>query len=84
MSKKPRRRQLVTDQVTDEIVPAEPANEVDRPKLEAPPVLTSVMLNNVREAALRVQHDTARNIAELESWRAEIDATVAFLKAQRK
>ena len=29
-------------------------------------------------------HSTAHTIADLESWRAEIDATIAFLKAQRR
>jgi hypothetical protein len=38
------------------------------------------------EATARVAdaaHSVAHTIADLEAWRAEIDATIAFLKAQR-
>ena len=52
----------------------------DKPR----PTLTSVLLKDVRAAALKMSADTAHNIAELESWRNEIDATIAFLRAQRK
>jgi hypothetical protein len=48
------------------------------------PSLTSVLLKDVRAAALKMSADTAHNIAELESWRNEIDATIAFLRAHRK
>ena len=48
------------------------------------PTLTSVLLKDVRAAALKMSADTAHNIAELESWRNEIDATIAFLRSQRK
>jgi hypothetical protein len=48
------------------------------------PTLTSVLLKDVRAAALKATADAHHNIAELESWRNEIDATIAFLRAQRK
>jgi hypothetical protein len=52
----------------------------DKPK----PTLTAVLLRDVRNAAMKMSADTAHNIAELESWRNEIDATIAFLRAQRR
>lgn len=48
------------------------------------PALTSALLKDVRNAALKISADAAHNIAELESWRNEIDATIAFLRSQRK
>ena len=48
------------------------------------PVLSSELLASVRHASMRALSDAARNIAELEAWRNEIDATIAFLRAQRK
>ncbi len=41
-------------------------------------------LEHIRSHSLRAQSDAARTISELEAWRAELDATIAFLKAQRK
>ena len=57
-----------------------PPTITDKP----PPKLTSALLKDVRNAALKMSADTAHNIAELESWRNEIDATIAFLRSQRK
>jgi hypothetical protein len=56
----------------------------DTPTSKPAPNLTSVLLRDVRTAALKMSADTAHNIAELESWRNEIDATIAFLRAHRK
>jgi Fe-S oxidoreductase len=50
----------------------------DTPTSKPAPNLTSVLLRDVRTAALKASADTAHNIAELESWRNEIDATIAF------
>lgn len=52
-------------------------------------------LENIRTEALSAhgalqmqsrdaQHDVERTIADLENWRSEIDATIAFLKAMRR
>lgn len=41
-------------------------------------------LKGIREESLRLRFDAARTISELEAWRDEIDATIAFLKAQRR
>lgn len=41
-------------------------------------------LENIRAEALQRHTNAAHTIAELEAWRNEIDATIAFLKAQRK
>lgn len=38
---------------------------------------------SVRAEALKQQNDVAHIVAELEAWRAEIDATIAFLRAKR-
>jgi hypothetical protein len=87
MSKKPNRRPPVkqADDLTEEglmTAMTEMRNETIAAK--PAPSLTSVLLKDVRAAALKMSADTAHNIAELESWRNEIDATIAFLKAQRK
>jgi hypothetical protein len=37
---------------------------------------------DIRERALKSKNDTAHIIADLEAWRAEIDATIAFLRAK--
>jgi len=39
-------------------------------------------LQNIRDRHLRHQTDTANLIAELDAWRKEIDATIAFLRAR--
>lgn len=41
-------------------------------------------LEHIRSHSLRTQSNAARTISELEAWRTEIDATIAFLKAQRR
>jgi hypothetical protein len=68
-------------QSTEGPTPTEPE---PRNKPKSNPVLSSGLLSSVREAVLKAHADTARNIAELEAWRAEIDCTIAFLRAQRK
>jgi hypothetical protein len=40
-------------------------------------------LADIRSDTLRLHANTAHTIADLEAWRAEIDATIAFLKAGR-
>ena len=40
-------------------------------------------LQRIRNAHLNVRTDVARTIGELEAHRDEIDATIAFLRAQR-
>lgn len=39
-------------------------------------------LAEIRTEALKTHNDTAHLIADLEAWRAEIDATIAFLKTR--
>jgi hypothetical protein len=63
-------------------VPAEKAQPPSHP-----PATTTVhppSLEQIRARALNVQADAVHTIAELEAWRAEIDSTIAFLKAQRR
>jgi hypothetical protein len=43
----------------------------------------AISLADVRAAVLRAHTDTAHTIADLEAWRAEIDCTIAFLRARR-
>ena len=85
MSKKPKRNlsnqteKTVMEAMTemrDETPPA--------PITKPPPRLTSDLLKDVRIAALKMSADVSHNIAELESWRNEIDATIAFLRSQQK
>jgi len=86
MSKKPSRRppakqaDLTEESLMTAMTEAQRAGISPKPQ----PALTSTLLREVRNAALKLQADTAHNIAELESWRNEIDATIAFLRAQRK
>jgi hypothetical protein len=89
MSKKPSRRPPAkVDDLTEESMMkamaemGEPVTPITTKPVA--PTLTSVLLKDVRAAALKMSADTAHNIAELESWRNEIDATIAFLRAQRK
>jgi len=42
--------------------------------------IRTTAVNRMADAA----HDVAHTIADLEAWRSEIDATIAFLKAQRR
>lgn len=39
-------------------------------------------LADIRNEVLRAHKNTAHTIADLEAWRAEIEATIAFLKAR--
>jgi len=50
---------------------------------ESRPSVTS-SLEAIREQARTQQNTTAQTIAELEAWRADIEATIAFLKAQKQ
>ena len=49
---------------------------------EMPPRPTS--LQSIRTGALQANANTAKIIAELESWAHEIEATIAFLKANKR
>ena len=50
-----------------------------------PPAKISVpSLAHIRDEALNRAGHTRQLIAELDAWRNEIDATIAFLKAQQK
>ena len=40
-------------------------------------------LDDIRVQALKEHANTAHTIADLEAWRSEIDATIAFLRSQR-
>ena len=46
--------------------------------------IANVNLADIREKATAARTDTAHIIAELEAWRDEIDATIAFLRAQKR
>jgi 3-dehydroquinate dehydratase len=83
MSKKPNRRSPAEENQMTAV--AEAREEAVAPIANKPaPTLTSVLLKDVRNAALKASADAHHNIAELESWRNEIDATIAFLRAQQK
>jgi hypothetical protein len=87
MTKKPKR----TSAVAEFEPPPEPPEST---ALEPAPHMESY-LEDVRTAALNRrgqlnaqvrddQHDIQRTIEDLESWRNEIEATIAFLKAMRR
>lgn len=70
--------------------PDQPPLAVTATDESAPP-----SLEHIRAHSLRAQSDAARTISEiddwrsacirdLEAWRTEVDATIAFLKAQRR
>ena len=59
-----------------------PTTPVTQSHDRAPTTVSTPTLEQIREGSLRARSDAARTIAELESWRDEIDATIAFLKAQ--
>ena len=60
--------------------PVAPAQ--DRPAtVAAAPTLEQIRERSLRDC-LQVRADAARTIADLEAWRDEIDATIAFLRAQ--
>jgi hypothetical protein len=50
---------------------------VKEPSANSPP-----SLEQIRSNSLRARTDAVRTITELEEWRDEIDATIAFLRAQ--
>jgi hypothetical protein len=58
-----------------------PANEAPMPKPSLP--MTEV-LEAIRSNATEMRRHNADTIAELEAWRAEIDAAIAYLKAGRR
>jgi hypothetical protein len=82
MSKKPNRRPPAEEKPAT--VVAETRREEIATITKPAPKLTSDLLRDVRNAALKISADAHHNIAELESWRNEIDATIAFLRAQQK
>jgi len=58
---------------SDQSLPAKPGHAT----------LADIRANAVNRMA-DAAHDVAHTIADLEAWRNEIDATIAFLKAQRR
>jgi hypothetical protein len=53
------------------------------PTRDAPPSLEHIRAESLRER-VDVARNSAQTIAQLEAWRDEIEATIAFLKAQGK
>jgi hypothetical protein len=84
MSKKSKRREVRSLEeaiqqegqlaVSAPVEPAVPSNPSPRP--------LPLSLADIRTEALKAHTDTAHAIADLESWAAEIAATIAFLKAR--
>ena len=62
----------------------------DTPDTPATPIvppggtLAITSLQELRDTTLRERFKTNQMIAELDAWRNEIDATIAFLRAQRE
>lgn len=78
--KKPRGRPRAT-KLLEELKTAV-ANQPD--VVQQAPAMPSISLSDIRDNALRARSGTAKIIAELEAMSEEIDATLAFLRAQRK
>ena len=75
MSKRPKPsepRELVPDRKQPEPVNPVPIHGANAPSLQ-----------HLRDGALERYSQTTETIAHLEAWRYEIDATIAFLRAQR-
>jgi hypothetical protein len=65
------------------------APPVSQPPGHPPPLSPAMQetwpnLARVRNAALNARSDAQRTILELEAWRDELDATLAFLRAHRR
>lgn len=73
-AQRPATKQVMTMTEPNNDVPAPVDNETAIP----------AALENIRADALARQSSTGRTIAALEAWRDEINATIAFLQAQRK
>jgi hypothetical protein len=71
-----RRRAVELEQQTElvESLDENPSTELDRP--------SAISLANIRNEVLRNRTEIAHTIADLEAWRAEIDCTIAFLRAK--
>ena len=63
--------------------PSEPRELVPDRKQPEPVNLLPTSLQHLRDGALQRYSQTTETIAQLEVWRHEIDATIAFLRAQR-
>jgi hypothetical protein len=61
---------------------AEPASNPVPASVRVSLPITS--LQEIRDSALRQRFEIGKTIAELDAWRNEIDATIAFLRAQRE
>jgi hypothetical protein len=62
-----------------EVAVTPPAPETPAPAWESPLAET---LEAIRSNAAEARRNNAQTISELESWRAEIDAAIAFLKTR--
>ena len=82
MSKQARRRDTApttTENYLPEKVPA--ASEAKSARIRSLAEMPS--LASIRTAVLEARADAEHTIGELETWAAEIHATIAFLKSQR-
>lgn len=72
-AKQPNEQPLSLTDIRDEMIE----------KREAPlPEKQPLSLSDIRNEVLKAHTHTAHTIADLEAWRAEIEATIAFLKAR--
>ena len=73
-------------EVAVKIADLPPEQQMSEPTNEAPPPVppSRTTLESMRAQATQAGVDAAHSIAQLEAWRDEIDATIAFLKANRR
>lgn len=91
MAKKSRSRRKQPEGAIAEAVVSSYLEDVESPGLARvsesaqepmePPLLSRLEL--IRESAQRARGETAETIAQLEEWRAEIDATLAYLRGSK-
>jgi hypothetical protein len=73
---KNKRHKLPEQYIGDDPVPEEVAT--------SPIVGLTNRLEEIRASSRHQKTRTAQTLAELEDWRSEIDATIAFLRAQNR
>jgi hypothetical protein len=66
--------QTVPAELAETVQDADPPMETDNP--------SSISLANVRNEVLRHRTEIAHTVADLEAWKAEIECTLAFLRAK--
>jgi hypothetical protein len=84
VSKRSKRREQSQDLPTAADVRGILKEETPVPPVNPAPRPLPLSLADIRSDTLRMHANTAHTIADLEAWRAEIDSTIAFLRAHSR